>query len=177
MTNTEDYDKLVIVTTGLPKGEKNMFIYESHLSGLFTSDYPIDYEDLYCESCGDQDWEIGEFNSAIDFLEYFADEINVEGTGGYDLEYVLSILDFDDCPNYITALQIVEKEKIESLISHNIFFVYKSENRDFLTYIANYEWFEDEGCYIIYLNVPQEAQQFIVSFKELYTLERKYANE
>lgn len=27
-----------------------MFIYESHMSGLFTSDYPIDYEQLYCET-------------------------------------------------------------------------------------------------------------------------------
>lgn len=154
-----------------------MFIYESHMSGLFTSDYPIDYEQLYCETCGDQDWEIGEFDSAIDFLKYFANEISVEGTGEYDLDYVLSILDFDDCPDYITALQIVEKERIEDFILRNIFFIYKGEGRDFLTYIANYEWFKDENCYIIYLNVLKEAQQFIIPFRELYDLERIYKNE
>ena len=36
-----------------------MYIYEGHLGGLYTSDYVLDYEDLYCETCGDSDTYIG----------------------------------------------------------------------------------------------------------------------
>ena len=36
-----------------------MYIYEGHMGGLYTSDEPLDYEDLYCEECGDSDWLIG----------------------------------------------------------------------------------------------------------------------
>ena len=36
-----------------------MYIYESHMGGLYTLDEPLDYEDLYCEECGDSDWLIG----------------------------------------------------------------------------------------------------------------------
>ena len=32
-----------------------MYIYESHMGGLYTSYEPLDYEDLYCEECGDSD--------------------------------------------------------------------------------------------------------------------------
>lgn len=35
-----------------------MYIYESHMGGLYTSEEPIDYEDLYCETCGDFDMEL-----------------------------------------------------------------------------------------------------------------------
>lgn len=36
-----------------------MYIYESHMGGLYTSDEPLDYEYLYCEECGDSDSLIG----------------------------------------------------------------------------------------------------------------------
>ena len=36
-----------------------MHVYEGHLGGLYTSDYVLDYEDLYCETCGDSDTYIG----------------------------------------------------------------------------------------------------------------------
>ena len=36
-----------------------MHIYESHLGGIYTTDEPQDWDDLYCEQCGDSDWEIG----------------------------------------------------------------------------------------------------------------------
>lgn len=40
-----------------------MYIYENHLSGnLYTSEYPLDYEYLYCEQCGDSDWEFGRYD-------------------------------------------------------------------------------------------------------------------
>ena len=38
-----------------------MYIYESHLGGLYTSDEALDYDYLYCEECGDSDTEVGYF--------------------------------------------------------------------------------------------------------------------
>ena len=36
-----------------------MYIYELHLGNLYTSIYELDYDELYCEQCGDSDWLIG----------------------------------------------------------------------------------------------------------------------
>ena len=33
-----------------------MYIYEGHMGSLYVSDYILDYDDLYCEECGDSDW-------------------------------------------------------------------------------------------------------------------------
>lgn len=37
-----------------------MYIYESHLGGIYFSEEELDDEFLYCDQCGDDDWEIGE---------------------------------------------------------------------------------------------------------------------
>lgn len=36
-----------------------MYVYESHLGGVYLSEDLIPYEDLYCEICGDSDWLLG----------------------------------------------------------------------------------------------------------------------
>ena len=36
-----------------------MYIYESHMGGLYTSDTKLSYEQRHCEQCGDTDWLIG----------------------------------------------------------------------------------------------------------------------
>ena len=36
-----------------------MYIYQGHMGSLYTSDDALDYEDVYCEECGDSDWLIG----------------------------------------------------------------------------------------------------------------------
>ena len=41
-----------------------MYIYESHMGGLYATDHKIPYEQLYCEECGDSDSCIGEADSA-----------------------------------------------------------------------------------------------------------------
>jgi hypothetical protein len=35
------------------------YIYEGHMGGLYCTDDSQDWEDLYCEQCGDSDWEMG----------------------------------------------------------------------------------------------------------------------
>ena len=40
-----------------------MFIYRSHMGGLYTTEEEQDWDDLYCETCGDSDRLIGEADS------------------------------------------------------------------------------------------------------------------
>lgn len=62
-----------------------MYIYENHLGGgLYTSDYELDYEDLYCEQCGDSDWFVGEAETKEEAYELLKDD--------YDDEYLNEFL-------------------------------------------------------------------------------------
>lgn len=36
-----------------------MYIYEHHMGGLYTSNSVLDYDERYCEQCGDSDWLVG----------------------------------------------------------------------------------------------------------------------
>jgi hypothetical protein len=47
-----------------------MYFYENHLGGnIYTTDYEQDYDDLYCDECGDSDTFLGEYDSWIDFIK------------------------------------------------------------------------------------------------------------
>lgn len=35
------------------------YIYEGHLGGYYWTLYEDGYDALYCDSCGDSDWEVG----------------------------------------------------------------------------------------------------------------------
>ena len=65
-----------------------MYIYESHMGGLYTSDEPLDYEDLYCEECGDSDWLIGYAETKEEAWNLFTDETDIDGSGGWDYGYI-----------------------------------------------------------------------------------------
>lgn len=48
-----------------------MWFYIGHLNGnIYATDEQQDFADLYCEVCGDSDWEIGEFESGEELKEY-----------------------------------------------------------------------------------------------------------
>lgn len=49
-----------------------MYVYESHLGGIYTSEFLYEDDDLYCDQCGDWDWYVGEANSREEFIELFA---------------------------------------------------------------------------------------------------------
>ena len=69
----------------------SVYVYESHLGGLYTSDDYIPSDELYCEQCGDSDYEIGSFDTFEEFLRYYADNIYVDPLdGGYSLDLVIS---------------------------------------------------------------------------------------
>jgi len=50
-----------------------MYIYESHLGGFFKSDEIIDSKYLYCDSCGDVDFYLGEANTKEELRNLFTD--------------------------------------------------------------------------------------------------------
>ena len=90
-----------------------MYIYESHLGGLYINKNRIDRGLLYCDTCGNSDWEIGNFKSAIDFLKIYANNIDCGGddnNGGYSINYVLETIkkDFKDTPSEEEAVKIVK---------------------------------------------------------------------
>ena len=94
----------------------SVYVYESHLGGLYTSDDYIPFDELYCEQCGDSDWEIGVFDTFEDFLKSYADNIYVDdGDGGYYLDVVISDVGcaFDDNLTREEAANIVRTAKKE----------------------------------------------------------------
>lgn len=54
-----------------------MWFYIGHLNGeIYSTDEQQDFADLYCETCGDSDWEIGEFNSSDAFIKFMTESDN-----------------------------------------------------------------------------------------------------
>lgn len=69
-----------------------MYVYESHLGGLYVEEGWWDYDDLYCEQCGDSDRCLGRFDDIRGAIAYLAEDINIYDSGGYGLEYVINTL-------------------------------------------------------------------------------------
>ena len=70
-----------------------MYIYEGHLGSLYGCDNLLDYDDLYCEQCGDSDRELGYVESPADILALLADDIDwPSGYGGWSLEHVAELI-------------------------------------------------------------------------------------
>lgn len=65
-----------------------MYIYESHMDGLYVSYDELDYEDLYCEQCGDSDWLIGYAETREDAWRLFKDDVDIDGSGGWNYDYI-----------------------------------------------------------------------------------------
>ena len=94
----------------------SVYVYESHLGGLYTSDDYISYDELYCEQCGDSDYEIGSFDTFEEFLRCYADNICVDPLdGGYSLDLVISDVGcaFDDALTKEEVANIIRTAKKE----------------------------------------------------------------
>ncbi len=50
------------------------YIYESHMGGLYCTDDSMDFDDLYCDECGDSDWEVGYANTLEEAWELLKDK-------------------------------------------------------------------------------------------------------
>lgn len=69
-----------------------MYIYESHMGGLFVSDEVLSYEQTYCETCGDSDYLIGYAETREEAWELLKDDTNIDGSGGWDYDYIQEFL-------------------------------------------------------------------------------------
>ena len=91
-----------------------MWAYESHLGGIYFENKRKSPNDLYCGQCDDFDEELGNFESAVKFLERFAPRISAnDDCGIYPLDEILRALKlyFDDVPDYDKAVEIVRANR------------------------------------------------------------------
>lgn len=89
-----------------------IYIYESHMGGIYFSDCEYNYDKLYCEQCGDSDWLIGTANTIEEVLSCLANMINIDGCDGYDLEDILEQMGcFEKSISLEEAIKIIRKYK------------------------------------------------------------------
>lgn len=72
-----------------------IYIYESHLGGLYISDKELSLDETHCEACRDCDWLECMADSWIDVAEYLRGKLDVFGLGGFDMEYCIDF--FNQC--------------------------------------------------------------------------------
>lgn len=70
-----------------------MYVYESHMGGLFVSESELSFEECYCETCGDLDWLVGYAESRAEAWALLEDDTDINGSGGWDYEYVRMFID------------------------------------------------------------------------------------
>ena len=91
-----------------------IYIYESHMGGIYFSDYEYDYDELYCETCGDYDLFIGTANTTKEAIGHLVayGMINIDDCGGYDLEYILEQMGcFEESITLEEAIEIAREYK------------------------------------------------------------------
>lgn len=78
-----------------------MYIYESHLGGYYSTDERLDYECLYCDTCGDSDIFVGEYDEydKKDVLRFVSD-LGADYSGNYLLE----------CANKLFNMKITKED-------------------------------------------------------------------
>lgn len=69
-----------------------MYIYASHMGGLFVSDEILDYEQAYCETCGDFDYLLGHAETREEAWSLLKDDTDINGSGGWDYDYIQRFL-------------------------------------------------------------------------------------
>ena len=106
-----------------------MFIYESHMGGLFASEAEYDEDSLYCDTCGDSDMLIGEannkeellnllknYNYQKEYIDEFANDIFEECEKNYlseeDIFLGMEINNVDTLDKIYNKLIIIEYDKI-----------------------------------------------------------------
>ena len=117
------------------------YLYEGHMGGLYTSDYYIDPDELYCEQCGDSDWLLGEYETLNEFWDLIESECSINGSGGWCLQYIYQImisefglpdqLEYDSYDSQLRGFCNANDNdiinKIEELIGRKVVSAYESE--------------------------------------------------
>lgn len=70
-----------------------VYLYESHVGGLYINEECLNFENLYCEECGDSDNLLGSFETLKEFWDLVKDECNINGSGDLRCHiYIRSLL-------------------------------------------------------------------------------------
>lgn len=75
-----------------------MYVYEGHMGSLYATDYQLSYDERHCEQCGDTDWFLGTADTKDEAWELLKDITNMNGSGGWDYDYVQEFINsnFDE---------------------------------------------------------------------------------
>lgn len=65
-----------------------MYIYESCMGSLYTSDHELSYGERHCEQCGGSDWCIGSATTGEEAWNLFKYDTDINGSGGWDYNYI-----------------------------------------------------------------------------------------
>lgn len=129
-----------------------MYLYRSHLGGLYTTSEPLDYDAMYCEECGDSDTEIG----------YFADN-DAEGIWNEIKPDNLCCIDCEnkDC-DYETEENCDKHSENYNMNSCGLLYGMKfiAENINFNKYTYVYLICEDEKTGEIYVDFEPVRKKF-----------------
>lgn len=90
-----------------------VYIYESHLGGLYVENEALDYDLLYCEECGDSDQLLFESDNIYDIAEFLKGKTSIFNTGGYSYEHTLNIM--KQCYSILEGKDPYKNEYDESL--------------------------------------------------------------
>lgn len=63
------------------------YLYENHMGGMFYTYEERDYEDMYCETCGDSDWFMGTFETEEELKDLMGDKYCEEDMEGLLKEF------------------------------------------------------------------------------------------
>lgn len=67
---------------------KKVYIYDSHIGGLYVRDEDLDYDYLYCDKCNDSDQLIFSSDNIKEVEDFLRKQANLFGSGGYDICYL-----------------------------------------------------------------------------------------
>ena len=67
--------------------------YNKHLGDLYISPVDLDWEDLFCETCGDSDTFIGYAATKEQAWDLFKDDLDIDYFGGWNYEYIKKFID------------------------------------------------------------------------------------
>ena len=86
-----------------------MYVYESHMGSLYTTDYQLSYDERYCEQCGDSDWLLGTAETKEEAWELLKDITNINDSGGWDYEYIQEFINSNFADDYYEDEDYVEE--------------------------------------------------------------------
>lgn len=70
----------------IKKLDEPLYLYESHLGGLYTTTDLLGFDSLYCEQCGDSDFCLGSFSTLAEFWKLIT--YPNENESLFDLQYI-----------------------------------------------------------------------------------------